>query len=733
MEHLLIKYGYLLLFFGIALEGETFLIAAAILAHQGIFHLHNVIFVAVAANTITDQVYYALARAYGRGWLVKRFGENPRFEKGLQLMERHGRWLLLASRYAFGFRILVPAACGALGMPLIEFIPINIVAGIIWAIPTAYLGFYLGRWAEQLLQEAYRYETTVVVIALALFAGYLAIRHLRKALPWKRLEDLHVVVPIIVGLMGVINLLSAIRPRSPWVVSYLREWLPLEVTQRSRPLMLFAGLALLQVTRNLSRRKALAWYVAVGALLASIFLHITRALDFHHSMVALLLLAYLIYFRHRFNARTDPVSLKLAFVVIPMLLGLVCLYGWLGLTHQSNSYLWESGNTPFQEAFRSGILIVEPHLDPLNDHAARFLGSLQIAGWLARLYILILLLRPVILRSRLEAPIEMVVKAFQAHSRYSLSAFALQEDKNHLLLQKGKGLVAYAVRSGVALSCGDPLAADSDLPSCIEEYLAHCRKNSWIPCIYEAAEARLGIYSSFGMRSLKMAEEALIDLPAFNLAGGSRANLRAMVNKVNKSGVRVRLYDRANALDAFLDEQLEEISEEWLAEKKLGELGFSLGIFALEGLHGIPVFVCEQGEQVLAFVSWLPYKQGKAVVLDLMRKRKDTPAGTMDVLLAHSLLSLQKQGFLEASLANAPLANVNTPSTRMEKGVNLLFENLNQFYGYKNLFQFKKKFAPRWEGRYLIFPSGADLPKVAFALSSVHHSESLWQLLWGRK
>jgi lysylphosphatidylglycerol synthetase-like protein (DUF2156 family) len=134
---------------------------------------------------------------------------------------------------------------------------------------------------------------------------------------WRELRfaDLHAVVPFAIGLLGILNLLSAIWPREPAMMRELARWLPLEVTQRSRAVMLLAGLALLQVTRNLGRRKTLAWGVAVAALSVSLVSHTLRAFDLHHSLVAALLLAYLLAFRSRFSARSDPASLRQALVM----------------------------------------------------------------------------------------------------------------------------------------------------------------------------------------------------------------------------------------------------------------------------------------------------------------------------------------------------------------------------------------------------------------------------------
>ena len=132
MESLLLKYGYALLFLGVAFEkGEAVLLAAALLAQRGYFRLPVVIAVAVAANALADQVYFQLARLRGRTWLDRRFGQHPRYQQLIGLVGRRGGLLLLASRFAYGFRIAIPAACGALGMGVVAFTLLDLLAGVL--------------------------------------------------------------------------------------------------------------------------------------------------------------------------------------------------------------------------------------------------------------------------------------------------------------------------------------------------------------------------------------------------------------------------------------------------------------------------------------------------------------------------------------------------------------------------------------------------------------------------
>lgn len=732
MEALLVKYGYVLLLAGVAVEGELFLLAASYMARQGLaFKLPLVILVALIANCGASQVYYQLARSRGRAWLQGRFGDNRRYRKVVELMARHGSWVLFGSRYAFGFRIIIPAACGALDMPPLRFSIINIFAGVIWALPVSAVGYYLGSVGEALLLSSRKYQLWIVVSLLAAAAAVLLVRHFRHTEWIEDLKeaDIHTFVPPLVGILGAINLLEAIVPRDPAAMRALRSYLPLELTQLSRPLLLFAGISLLQVWRNLARRKELSWYASTAALSTSLVLHITRGFDLHHSLLASLLLIYLVHNRRRFYARSSPMKPSGTLLMVSLVAAAVVAYGYVGLTVNYAHFSWSASSTPFKEAVRAGLLILQPPITPATDHAMLYLSSLHLAGWLGRIYVLFLLLRPLILRDRKEAPRAQIDDIFVRCGRQSLSALAVQGDKHHLLVADGNGFVAYAARGTVALACGDPVAPQKRMERAISEYMAFCRKNGWTACVFDAAEDNIPLYLTLGFSSLKMADEAILPLVGFSLTGSSMANLRAMVHKAGRAGAKVERYDRTFKRDPLLDEQLEEVSEEWLSEKHLAELGFTIGRFSLESLKGIPVFVCFVGERLEAFCSWIPYRNGSAAVLDIMRKRRNAPPGTMDFLLAHSLLHLRADGLVEASLSNAPVADISASHARLEPGIAQLYENVNAFYGYKNLFRFKSKFGPRWEGRYLIYPKGADLLRVADALTGVHSSKGLLQLL----
>ena len=682
MELLLLKYGYLLLFAGVIVEGEAVVIAGSFLASRGYFNVGTVALVALAANTLSAQFYYTAARVRGRHWFEGRFPEKSPYRKIINWVGARENWLLLVSRFLFGFRIVIPAACGALGMPAARFTVINIVAGILWVIPTALAGYYFGEKVTTLIRGARQYTMTAgPVVALFIIALFLAWRHIRgfrsifQNLEW---SDLHNALPFVMGLMGALNILAAVLPSSEAMLRGVRSWLPLEVSQGSRALMLFTGVALLQVTRNLARRKELAWWVAVIALSFSLLLHVTSGLDIQNSLVALILLSYLIYFRRRFYTRTDPASLRRGLLATPLLLLMVFFYGVTGFEATTTQFNWPSHATPISEAVRGGILILRPEVVPETRYARLFLNSLQVAGWMARLYILVLILRPFITRDRLEAPKQDVARIFQQYGNQSVAPFAIRRDKHHLLVAFRQGLVAYAARGSIALACGDPIAPDNLFQKAVEDYILHCERHGLTPCVYYASGEHLPVYRALKLEAVGVAEEATIDLQSLPLT-----------TPIAELGI-VHRYNRARSADPLIDEQLEEVTEDWLEVRHMREMGFTVGHFSLEELANGPVFVLGNRYHVLMFSVWLPYRNGKAIVLDILRQRRYAPSEIVQAFVAESLRLLKEDGFQEASL---------TPATVDRSQI--------------------ESFRPVWKPRYLVHPRAASVAKITQALAVI--------------
>jgi lysylphosphatidylglycerol synthetase-like protein (DUF2156 family) len=682
VELLLLKYGYLLLFAGVIIEGEAVLIAGSFLASRGYFNVLTVALVALAANTLSAQFYYTAARVRGRRWFEERFRENSPYRKIVGWVGTRENWLLLVSRFVFGFRIAIPAACGALGMPFGRFTFLNVVAGVFWVIPTALAGYYFGEKLQTFLRGARQYSITITLVVVFLAAAvFLAWRHIRgfrsvfENLQW---SDLHNALPFVMGLMGTLNIVAAILPSSEAALRGVRSWLPLEVSQGSRSLMLFTGVALLQVTRNLARRKELAWWVAVIALSFSLLLHVTSGFDIQNSVVAFVLLSYLIYFRRRFYTRSDPASLRRGLMATPLLLLIVFFYGMTGFAATANQFRWAPKATPISEAVRGGILIVAPGVVPLTSYARLFLNSLQVAGWIARLYILIMVLRPFITRDRLEAPKEIIVKIFGQYGNQSVAAFAIQRDKHHLLVAFRQALVSYATRGSIALACGDPLSSDALFSKAVEDYVVHCERHSLVPCIYFALEERLPTYHALKLQSMSVSEEAIVDLKSLTLT-----------TPIAELGM-VDRYDRSRSRDRLIDEQLEEVTQDWLELRHMRETGFIAGHFSLEELSRGVVFVLGNRYRIEAFSFWLPYKEGRAAVLDILRQRRYTSSEIVRAFVTESLRLLKESGFEEASITPATVARSQIES-----------------------------FNPMWKTRYLVHPRGANMSKINHALDVI--------------
>lgn len=89
----------------------------------------------------------------------------------------------------------------------------------------------------------------------------------------------------------------------------------------------------------------------------------------------------------------------------------------------------------------------------------------------------------------------------------------------------------------------------------------------------------------------------------------------------------------------------------------------------------------------------------------------------MDFLFISMLQHFKEKGYDTFNFGLSALAGVgeNPESRRLEKVLHYLYQHLNRFYNFQGLRSHKDKFRPRWEPRYLVYPSLTALPDVVVA------------------
>src|SRR5271169_5451586 len=112
LQALIQHYGYLAVFVGALLEGETILVMAGFLAHEGYLNLAGVMAVAAFGGFLGDQFFFALGRLRGRQILARFPSIQARATRVGALVIRHQNWLIVFIRFMYGLRVAGPILLG---------------------------------------------------------------------------------------------------------------------------------------------------------------------------------------------------------------------------------------------------------------------------------------------------------------------------------------------------------------------------------------------------------------------------------------------------------------------------------------------------------------------------------------------------------------------------------------------------------------------------------------------
>ena len=175
------SYGYLAVFVGAFLEGETILALAGLAAYRGYLDFYAVVAIALFAGFAGDQFFFYLGRIEGSRLLARFPRMRDRAHRFDAMLWRWHAPLIVCVRFMYGFRIVGPILLGMGRVPAWKFLVYNFIGAAIWAPLVAGAGYLFGSVLEALLHDLKRYELwAFVALTLIGLAAMLIARSREK-------------------------------------------------------------------------------------------------------------------------------------------------------------------------------------------------------------------------------------------------------------------------------------------------------------------------------------------------------------------------------------------------------------------------------------------------------------------------------------------------------------------------------------------------------------------------
>jgi len=512
------------------------------------------------------------------------------------------------------------------------------------------------------------------------------------------------VLAVATFVAGAVLLLSGATPSMVGRIASLGRLLPLPLIEASHFLASVAGAALLVLGWGLWRRLDSAWHLTVPLLVAGIVFSLLKGLDWEEASFLFVLLAVLVPARGRFYREGSLLGEAFSPGWIAAV-GIVLLTSvWLGLFSyrhvEFNSSLW------WRFALRGD--------------APRFLRATVGAVGVTLIVAILRLVRPASARPRLPEAGEMErAEEIVATSPVAAANLAFLGDKAFLFSEAGDAFLMYGAEGRSRVALGDPVGPTERWPELVWRFREMAdRFDDW-PVFYQISPRRLPLYLDMGLTLLKLGEEARVPLEEFSLEGGSRRGLRRTIGKAEKEGCSFEIRPPADV--ASLLPELREVSDAWLEGKATREKRFSMGRFDDAYLTRFPAGLVRREGRVVAFSNLWTSAERTEISPDLMRQLPDAPASVMEYLFVELMLWSREEGYRWFNLGMAPLSGLeNRPlASAWNRIGSLIYRFGDHFYSFQGLRQYKDKFGPVWEPRYLASPGGFALPRILTNVSSL--------------
>lgn len=179
LNHLLATYGYLAIFIGCLLEGETILILGGMAAHQHVLKMVPVIGYASVAGMLGDQLLFWVGRYFGERLLPRLHKQKAAIDRVSQLINQYPTVSIFSVRFLYGMRLVGPIVIGASKVSPLKFTFINLLGAVVWATLFVNAGYWAGEFLQGVFGDLKPYRLPIALCVIGLMVGIGLIRHYR--------------------------------------------------------------------------------------------------------------------------------------------------------------------------------------------------------------------------------------------------------------------------------------------------------------------------------------------------------------------------------------------------------------------------------------------------------------------------------------------------------------------------------------------------------------------------
>lgn len=685
-------------------------------ASSAALHLPSTLIAVLAGAVIA--LYIALGISIQR----LRVAEQP--EPHNLLIELRRRLIRLPSVRLSALQLLitaldVAAAAGVLYLLLPEAPPfpvfflvylLALAAGVLSHVPGGvgvFEAVLLAAFANQLgaaplAAALLLYRLIYVLAPLLLACVLLLINEAQRILPTRQTMRIASglaapVLALLVFIAGAVLLFSGATPGIDARLEHLSFLLPQHLIEASHLGSSLIGVLCLLLAQGLRRRLSAAWLLTLILLLSGALLSLFKGFDWEEASLLTCIAILLARFRQVFYRPSRLLEMPFSPLFLLACLAVLASSIWL--------MFFAYQDVPYEHQLWWQFA--------LDASAPRALRSALGSSVLLLVLVLTWLLRTAPPHIHLPRSDELNrAAAILKSSHQPDGGLALTGDKALLFHPDANAFLMYARRGRSLVALYDPIGPAQQRAELIWQFRDLCDRHHARPVFYQVRSENLPLYMDIGLIAIKLGEEARVNLKEFDLQSTAKRmkDLRYTLNRGQRDGLSLEIYEPGQApMDA-----LKAISDAWLNGKHVREKGFSLGRFSSEYLYYFRIAVIRHEGRPVAFTNLLETDSLQLASLDLMRVEPQAPKLTMEFLMLSLLLHYQSQGYAQFSLGMVPLAGMQPRrgAPLAQRLGALVFSRGGQFYNFQGLRQFKDKFQPTWEPRYLAVPDGLD-PLVA--------------------